>query len=312
MNQKKEQAMNDRQSTVLIYGSRGGQARALRREAVSAGHRVRIAERGSDTRLGKPSDPLDRCSADLDRPETLEAANRNIDQVLLTLPLGFDPDEMFARGKAAIDAAVSGGVKHIVYNTSIAVPDEPIGYEFFDRGMLRVMQYGQAADVSFLTLRPPLYLDNLLAPWTADGLLRDSELRYAIPGDIKLPWSSFQNQAEFMVAGLGRVDLDRRVLDIGLSNRYSGHDIAAAISQVLGRDIRFTPISAVELSRRVRPYWGEAAAEHIETLYALIGEDNCRLFKRDYANAIRTLRPSLASLRQWVVEAYGDQPGVGG
>jgi uncharacterized protein YbjT (DUF2867 family) len=248
--------------TVLVFGAGGGQGSAVVNQLNKVGHRVRAIVRSEATasRLNY-SDQVEVVFADLDEPSSLAAANDGVDEVVLILPLQFDPDRMRQQGLAAIQAAVEAGVGQVTYNTSIAVDDQPIGYDFFDRGMLEVVRAGQSSGLSFVTLRPPLYLDNLLAPWTLDGMLKDGELRYAVPAGLALPWSSFQSQAEFVAATIGRSDLDGRVLDIAWPERFTVEAVAEAIAHALDRSITFVATTPKEMARSVVPHWGDAGGD---------------------------------------------------
>ncbi|BCY09623.1 NmrA family NAD(P)-binding protein [Actinoplanes sp. L3-i22] len=142
--------MTVQQPNVLVTGATGrvgseavrlltaarNPARALVRDASRAPHGAEIAV------------------GDFDRPDTLDAAMRGIDTVLLVSPA------VPAQEIAVIDSAVRHGVTHIVKVTSKASADSPVDRR---RGQARIEAHLLASGVAYTLLRSNAYPQNLFA-----------------------------------------------------------------------------------------------------------------------------------------------------
>jgi uncharacterized protein YbjT (DUF2867 family) len=91
---------------------------------------------------------------DFDRPDTLDAAMRGIDTVLLVSPA------VPAQEIAVIDSAVRNGVTHIIKVTSKASADSPVDRR---RGQAQIEAHLEAAGPAHTLLRANAYMQNLYA-----------------------------------------------------------------------------------------------------------------------------------------------------
>jgi uncharacterized protein YbjT (DUF2867 family) len=91
---------------------------------------------------------------DFDRPDTLDAAMRGIDTVLLVSPA------VPAQEIAVIDSAVRQGVTHVVKITSKASADSPVDRR---RGQAQIEAHLETTGLAYTQLRSNAYMQNLLA-----------------------------------------------------------------------------------------------------------------------------------------------------
>jgi uncharacterized protein YbjT (DUF2867 family) len=93
-------------------------------------------------------------TGDFDRPDTLDAAIRGIDTILLVSPA------VPAQEIAVIDSAVRNGVTHLVKITSKASADSPVDRR---RGQAQIEAHLETTGLAFTLLRANAYMQNLLA-----------------------------------------------------------------------------------------------------------------------------------------------------
>ena len=97
-------------------------------------------------------------TGDFNRPDTLDAAMRGIDTVVLVSPA------VPAQEIAVIDSAVRQGVTHVIKVTSKASADSPVGRR---RGQAQIEAHletvGETAGLAYTLLRSNAYMQNLLA-----------------------------------------------------------------------------------------------------------------------------------------------------
>ena len=294
-----------KQKRVLVYGAGGGQGGAVARSLKEAGYRIRVLARSESTAAAIANDDVEVFRGELEDFESLYQASLGVDAVAMNLPIVFDLELMKRHAGNIVEAAKQAGVERLVYNSSICAPDRPIGYDFFDRGIRPVIESVQSSGLSNIVLRPPLYVDNVRADWTMPLMESDDVLSYAIDAHNTLPWLSFRNLGQYVAKAVERPDLNGEVFDIAWPNRFRGQAIAESISRALGRTIRYEACAPRELAERVAAAWGAAAADHVESLYALINADEGALTNRDYQRAFRVLRPELETLEDWARRCFG-------
>lgn len=124
-------------AAVRLLAARHQAARALVRDP------SRVADVGVEIVTG-----------DFDRPDTLDAAMRGIDTILLVSPA------VPAQEIAVIDSAARQGVTHVVKVTSKASADSPVDRR---RGQAQIEAHLETAGLAYTLLRSNAYMQNLLA-----------------------------------------------------------------------------------------------------------------------------------------------------
>src|SRR5262245_17874008 len=113
---------------ILVYLANGVQGGAVARQAIARGHAVRALVRDPSK-----SDPLvglgaEIVQADLQQPDTLIAAHRDVDHVVLQIPLG-PPAQTINLVENAIAAVKSNRIESLIVKMASARPsiqtDEP-------------------------------------------------------------------------------------------------------------------------------------------------------------------------------------------
>ncbi|MET9263155.1 NmrA family NAD(P)-binding protein [Amycolatopsis sp. NPDC004079] len=128
---------------ILVTGATG----KIGREAVRLLGPVR-------TLVRTPSGGTDEVIGDFDRPDTLDAALRDVDTLLLIGPA-------VASQIAVLDRAVAHGVRHVVRVTNHkAVDDSPVARR---REHARIDAHLKASGMAYTLLAPNFFMQNLLA-----------------------------------------------------------------------------------------------------------------------------------------------------
>jgi hypothetical protein len=81
--------------------------------------------------------------------------------------------------------------------------------------------------VPAVVLCPPIYLENLAAPWVRQGLTGEGVLRYPLPASVPVAWLSHADLAAATLAALTGDDLVGATLDLG-GEPVAGPELAAA------------------------------------------------------------------------------------
>jgi NAD(P)H dehydrogenase (quinone) len=191
-----------------------------------------LAERGAEVRYG-----------DFDEPESLQEAFAGAERMLLisTNTIG----DRTRQHRAAIDAAVAAGVRHIAY-TSLTNPvaGHPTG-DVADEHR-ETEELLASSGLAWTILRYAAYAD-LQVPLGAMAVGYGKLVTNA--GDGRIAPIARQDCASAAVAVLTTGGHEGKVYDVTGPEALSQSDIAALVSEVSGRAIQVLPIGDRRLSR---------------------------------------------------------------
>jgi len=176
--------------------------------------------------------------ADYDRPETLEAAFRGTDTLLL-----ISSNEIGRRApqhKAVIDAATQAGVKLIAYTSILHADTSPLGLAGEHR---ETEAYLKASGVASVILRNGWYTENHLAGVSA-ALAHGALLGSAGDGRISsAARADYAAAAAAVLTGGGRAG---QIFELAGDESYTLADLAAEISRQAGKTVIYRNLSEAE------------------------------------------------------------------
>lgn len=264
--------------TIAVHGATGSQGGPVARLLTAAGHDVRPLTRAAGVDL------LDRAA--------LEAAYAGADAVVLQLPLVYD-ERALAMGEHAARAAEAAGVEHLVLNASCPLPPARIGVPFLDA---RHIAAG-AAVPRVTVLQPTLYLENVRAPWST---AHEGVIRYPLPAEAPVAWVATEDVAAAAV----------RAIDDEVAGWFAlpgpiatGHEVAAAVADALGRPVRWEPITPDAFADLLRPHLGDHAATGTAEFYRALASAPPAA-PPDPAPAREALGWAPRGLEEWAREAW--------
>lgn len=238
---------------VAVLGSTGAQGAAIARALDSAGVATRrISRSGSDS-----------WAADFHDTDALKAALADIDVAVFTMPLDYSTAaDRFAHNVA--DAAAAAGVRRIVFNTNIRIPDEITDAPGFEtrRAARAVLEAGT---VPVTIVEPAMYLDNLLAP----GVLTHSPdgciLHYPIPDGLPVSWLAAADLGRTVAAACLHGE-GGQVLRPGLPS-LTPADLAGEIGDAIGAAVRFESLDPAHFESGLAHVAGPTAAAGVASIY---------------------------------------------
>lgn len=246
---------------VLVYGATGVQGSPVVEQLLDAGRSVRAVTRDASRAQHWADRGAEVAVADLGLPETLKAANDGVDQVVLQLPLQYDFALHEAYGRNAIDAARAAGVELVVFNTSAhVIPDTDVHIYQVRQD---VVDYLQASGLPSIVLRPTFYMEILLGPWIAPGIIDNGVVAFPLPADFPMSWVSASEMAAYSVAALDRPDLAGRTFDIGGPQALSGDEIARHFSEHLQTSVSYVAIPPDDYEQALAPIFGATVAYEV-------------------------------------------------
>lgn len=197
-----------------MFGASGAQGGAVARRLAAEGHEVR-----GFSRTGEVPEGVEPFRGDLGDAVRVKEAFAGVTHASVTLPMVYEPATVAACIRNVIAGAA--GVRRLVFNTGNRLPGRDTGLAAFDtrRAAVRAMR---AAGLPLVVLRPPLYLENLLAP----GVLEGGVLRYPLPASLPVAWLSHDDLGALTAEALtGDVPAE---VDAGGPVAVTGPELAAA------------------------------------------------------------------------------------
>jgi len=283
------------QDSVLVYGASGHQGRPILRELMAAGHRPVALTRTGDTVL---PDGATRVVGDMNDLASLIGAQEGIPFTIVILPLVFDREIVERYMRNVIDAARAAGVRRLVFDTSVPVPDRPVGVAALDVKVAAAELLAESG-LDAVTIRPTIYAGNLAAPWAAPGIVHDKLVAYPLAAHVACSWISWEDSARAVVASLGRADLSGRSIDIGGPEALNGGQIAEAFDHARGAGHRYAAIPVDAFEAGLAPAIGADAAKAIAELYRFLSGDGADMLRvGDDWQQLLDVRPR--SMSEWI------------
>ena len=167
-----------------------------------------------------------------------QAALRGIDLLYLASPLDIPP-ELVTR---VVDLAVQAGVRHIVRLSAMGVPN--LGG---DNPLRQVELHIEASGVAWTFLRPNTFMQNF-STVGAEGIRRTGAL-IEPAGDGATSFVDARDIAAVAVAALSEQGQEGQAYDLTGPAAVTRHQVAAAISEACGREVRYVPVEEEQFQR---------------------------------------------------------------
>lgn len=224
-------------STILITGGNIGDPTAL--ELARLGHAVRLL-----VRQPKPHAALDlagvvQVAGDLSQPATLAPAFEGVEKYLSVTPF---VENLVDLGRNAVQAAQAAGVKHFVRSSARGVaPDAAIAMGRWHGAVEKMVE---DSGMDFTILQPASFHQNFLLN---AGTIAGSDTFYGSAGDGKIPLIDARDIASAVVAVLTQPGHAGQRYQLTGNEPLAGADLAAQLSEVLGRRISFHNLTEAEM-----------------------------------------------------------------
>lgn len=258
--------MSDSLSKILVYGANSAQGTPVVKQLLKEGYSVRVFVRDRDKAKSLFSESVEIATGTLEDQDSLKRANEGIDRGFLVLPLEYRFNVAISQGYNAIEAARDAGVKLLVFNSSTFIPNQTTDATAFEIKR-NVEQYLLGSGVPSIILRPPVYMDNLTAPWAMSGIVHQSVIAYPLPPNIKVSWITLNDAAAFVIAALKRPELAGSKFDIGGPEALNGQEIAERFTKILNRPFIYQQIPIDEFEQGLNQAFGEPTGTEIAKIY---------------------------------------------
>ncbi len=284
---------------VLVTGATGMQGRPIVDALLRQGFTVRALTRQDAPGL---PDGVEIALGDLDDAASLRSAFEGVDRVVLLLPLVFDADQIRRYVGNVIEAARAAAVDLIVFDTSVPVPDAPVGVAAVDVKVEAAAMLA-ASGLPVVTVRPTLYAGNLAAPWTAPGIVADRTIAYPIAANVACSWITWEDAAACVAAAAADPALAGQAFDVGGPEALDGAALAAAFTKARGGEHAYAAVPLDAFEQGLNGALGAPVGTEIAALYRWLsgeGADHLDVKREGRKNGATDLGVTPIAIADWV------------
>jgi uncharacterized protein YbjT (DUF2867 family) len=232
---------------ILVVGATGDQGHPLLLRLIAAGMTPVAALRNPRALAGTEFEAVETVAADLYDPQSMIAAASSMDGIAVHLPFVFDRDLARQMGENIAAAGKANGVGRIVFHTSCHVEDHDIGDPAHD-GRRAIEAAIAASGCGHVFLESRVFMDNMIRSWNKPSIVNQGIFAYPAKPDLKISWICLDDVAALMVEALERDDLPSGRYKVGGPEALVGDEVAAVLSQVAGKPIRFQSLTPDEFA----------------------------------------------------------------
>lgn len=289
--------------TVLTYSATGVQGNPMARAFVQAGFQTRTITRNPDSEAAQAlaTQGIDVQQGDMGNLDQLKVANEGVDVVALLIPFFVPPpNNPMTYLQNVVAAAKHAGVKLIVWNTSGPMLEERVGRQMVDyrHDFYDILQ---DSGIPTIAIAPGAYMENLMGPWTAQGIITQGELTYPIPDGERLSWITTQDVAQLVVEAAQHPELAGEIIRVSGPENLTGTDMAERFSRALNRPIQWRKLTPREFGDQIAQFMGPEAGDGLAEDYTFMNENMKRVMAyHDMEPILAKLPVILTTLENWV------------
>lgn len=291
---------------IVIIGATGDQGLA-QVEALARMGRHPVAVSRSGARMVVDGQPVESVAADFSVPGSISALLKGADGLFVNLPsTSFQMAEPLIDATRLIaQAARDAGVRRIVFNTSLPVPDRKLGFAAQDaRHDMRDILF--ATGIPTTSIQPVVFLDNLLKRWAWPNIARRRTIVYAHRPELEVSWICHADLAQLMIAAYDRPQLAGRCFPVGGADTVRLPELTAILSKAWGCTLDWESQSIPDFAQRMRKVFeGRASLEaerligELTRIYEWYNHSNAKPFRVDMAPVLAELPVTLTPIDQW-------------
>ena len=225
---------------TLVTGATGQQGGAVARALLTAGMTVRALTRD----FARAETLVDAGArvvvGDMTALQQMERACRGVESVfLMGTPYADGPEAEWQQLQTCLDAALSAGVRHVVYSSVQRAADLANVPHYAQKH--RAEEYLRASGLSWTILRPVFFMDNFGAEALAGNLLA-GRLHAPMPPHIATQLIAVDDIGRAAATVLAAPDKwAGQTLDLA-GDALTWEEIAQAIGAAIGRTVDFYPL----------------------------------------------------------------------
>jgi uncharacterized protein YbjT (DUF2867 family) len=287
---------------VIVFGASGIQGAAQVSVLARTRHQVIAVSRNP-----KSTHPnVTTAAVDFGDEAAINSVLQGADVILLNLPsTSFHPAEPIIAAATAIGAAAKKcGVKLLVFNTSMPVPEVSQDVKAQDdrREMRRLLR---ESGVPVISIEPVVYLDNLLEGWALPPIRDENKVVYCHKPDLQVSWICHHDVAQLMVAAMERPHLAGRNFAVGGPETVRLEQLTEKLSRAWDRKLNYDCQTVADFCEKIsktmqgRGLDSDRIVKQMFKAYTYYNEAPDHPFQIDMEPVLKNLPVKLTPIEEW-------------
>lgn len=235
---------------VCVLGAPADQGLPLVAELLAAGFQVTAGVRRADAMADTPYPDLPTVFADITDAEAMAQAFAGQDAAAFHLPFEFDRAKAAHFGTQIAAGAQRAGLKKIIFNTACYVADHDLDLSAHD-GRRDIERALEATGIPCVFIEPTVFMDNQYRMWTRPLIMRHGIFAYPAKPDLRINWVCLEDVAQAMRRALQTDAADGMHVPLGGPEALVGDEVAANLSEAIGKPVRFQSLAPEEFAARM-------------------------------------------------------------
>ena len=232
---------------VCVLGAPADQGIPLVESLLAEGFSVTAGVRRDNALAETPFPDLPTVQADITDADAMASAFAGQDAAAFHLPFEFDRAKAAGFGVAIAEGAKRAGLKKIVFNTACFVADHDLDLSAHD-GRRDIEAALEATGIPCVFIEPTVFMDNQYRIWNRPLIMRDGIFAYPANPDLRISWVCLEDVAQAVTRALQTDAADGQHVPLGGPEALVGDEIAANLSEAIGRPVRFQSLAPEEFA----------------------------------------------------------------
>lgn len=220
---------------ITVFGATGSTGSPLVDALLDKGAKVRAVTSAPAKIESLRAKGCEAVIADFNDPAALKRACEDAEKIYLVTPAHLAMRQWKAN---TIEAAMAAGVRHVVLATGLGA--SPKAGLTFGKWHSETQELLKESGLDWTFVQPTYFMQNLL--WQADNIAKDAVYYDDLGGPVA--WVDALDIADIAAEALTGSGHEGKAYGLTGSEALSGEDIAAVLTEVTGRPITCTPLSA--------------------------------------------------------------------
>ena len=278
--------MTNGKQPIFVFGATGRQGGSVAKALLKAEWPVRALVLNStdaaSLELGIAG--VDIVQGAFEDTDVIRAAMKDTYGVFSVLPANLAAEDEVRYGISIADLAAEIGVDHLVYSSGASVGDELTGVARFD-AKPRIEAHVRELRITTTIVRPMIFMEMLVRPGFG---LDEGRLVSLIRPDHSIQLTAVEDIGKFVAAVFAdKTRFGGMTLKIA-SDRVTGHELEAALTEGAGRPIAYARFS------------DDVLAANADLAHMAKSLEDGPLAECVDLNAMREINPELLSFRSWL------------
>ncbi|MEO0337886.1 MAG: NmrA family NAD(P)-binding protein [Bacteroidota bacterium] len=288
-------------SKILLFNATGAQGGTIAARLIEKGYEVLAPARS----LEKVEKLLERnikgFSTDFSE-ESLRSIIERVDQIILQIPAAVAPQTMITIAQNAMKAILSAGYPKTVFVISSTITGQKIGVPSVDARVEMVnLAKTYLPDTPILSATE--YLENFSTAYR-EPILQNNIIPQTIPPDFPVNYLSWADLATYVIAVLESDQLEGKIYPIGGKEGLNGRSLAERLGTIIGRKLKYVPISHKDLEGILTPILGPDVAKDYAAFYQWQDTAGADLLNPDTSSIRHLLNIELPDFEVWARAAF--------